>query len=56
MTAHDHTPAAEAGLASRPLADVARDTLAWSRATPDVVRTGLTREAEAEVLAAWQAR
>ncbi len=53
MTAHDPTLAAAAGLASRPLADVARDTLAWLRATPDAVRTGLSREAEAEVLAAW---
>jgi nucleoside-diphosphate-sugar epimerase len=56
MTAHDHVPAAAAGLVSRPLADVARDTLAWSHATPDAVRTGLSREAEAEVLAAWRAR
>ena len=56
MTAHDHSPAAEAGLVSRPLVDVARDTLAWSRAAPDSVRTGLTREAEAEVLALWQAQ
>lgn len=56
MTAHDHRPAAAAGLASRPVADVARDTLAWSKATPDVVRTGISREAEAEVLAVWTRR
>ena len=56
MTAHDHSPAAVAGLVSRPLVVVARDTLAWLRAAPDPVRTGLTREAEAEVLALWQAQ
>lgn len=39
-----------AGLAPRPFADTARDTLAWLRATPDAIRTGLTRDEEAEVL------
>ena len=41
--------------AVRPFADTARDTLAWLRDNPDAVRTGLTREREAEVLAAWDA-
>ena len=40
----------------RPVADTARDTLAWLRETPDATRTGLSREREAEVLAAWHAR
>ncbi|GAB2632409.1 SDR family oxidoreductase [Nocardioides ginkgobilobae] len=51
MLAHDWTPSQAAGLTVRPLAETARDTLAWLRATPDAVVTGLTREEEAEVLA-----
>ena len=51
MLAHDWTPSEAAGLTARPLAETARDTLAWLRATPDAVVTGLTREEEAEVLA-----
>ena len=56
MMTHDHEAPRRAGLAVRPVADTARDTLAWLRATPDAVRTGLSREREAEVLAAWAAR
>ncbi len=52
---HDVTPSLEAGLRIRPLAETARDTLAWLRATPDAEVTGLTRSEEAEVLAAWRA-
>lgn len=51
MLAHDWTPSETAGLAVRRIAETARDTLAWLRATPDAVVTGLTREEEAEVLA-----
>ncbi|MEU2200565.1 epimerase [Isoptericola sp. NPDC019482] len=51
MPAHDSGPAARAGLASRPVEDVARDTLAWLRATPDAHVTGLTAAEEAAVLA-----
>ena len=51
MMTHDHEPSRQAGLAVRPVADTARDTLAWLRATPDAARTGLSREREAEVLA-----
>jgi nucleoside-diphosphate-sugar epimerase len=51
MLAHDWTPSEAAGLAVRRIAETARDTLAWLRATPDAVVTGLTREEEAEVLA-----
>jgi 2'-hydroxyisoflavone reductase len=56
MMTHDHDASHRAGLVVRPVADTARDTLEWLRATPDAVRTGLSREREAEVLAAWEAR
>lgn len=56
MLSHDVIPSLEAGLTIRPVADTARDTLAWLRAHPDANRTGISREAEAEVLAAWHAR
>ena len=51
MMTHRAGPAAEAGLVARPIAETARDTLAWLRATPDAVRTGLTADEEAGVLA-----
>ena len=45
------------GLTFRPLADTARDTLAWFKSLPQDrrshLRAGLTSEHEAEVLAAW---
>lgn len=53
---HDVEPAYAAGLTTRPLADTARDTLAWQRADPTAARTGLSRADEAAVLAAWHAR
>ena len=53
MLAHDATPSYDAGLVTRPIADTARDTLAWLRDTPDAAVTGLGREEEAAVLAAW---
>jgi 2'-hydroxyisoflavone reductase len=45
------------GLVLRPAADTVRDTLAWDaeRGTPDLVG-GLTREREAQVLAAWRSK
>ncbi|MDN4173332.1 epimerase [Nocardioides sp. SOB77] len=51
MLAHDPGPSIAAGLDLRPLADTARDTLAWLRATPDAPVTGLTLAEEAEILA-----
>lgn len=49
-----------AGLSFRPLADTARDTLAWWNALPEErraqPRAGLPAEREREVLAAWHAR
>lgn len=49
-----------AGLAFRPLADTARDTLAWWKTLPaerrEEPRAGCPPELEASVLAAWHAR
>jgi 2'-hydroxyisoflavone reductase len=46
------------GLTFRPLADTARDTLAWFKSQPQdrqaKMRAGVTPEREAEVLAAWK--
>ncbi|MGF0117309.1 NAD-dependent epimerase/dehydratase family protein [Promicromonospora sp. Marseille-Q5078] len=50
MPAHDARPALAAGLSPRPVADTARDTLDWLRATPDAAVTGLTADEEAQVL------
>jgi nucleoside-diphosphate-sugar epimerase len=51
------TRALSKGLTFRPLADTARDTLAWFKALPQdrqsKLRAGLMPEREAEVLAAW---
>ena len=51
----DHTAAYTAGLRVRPVADTARDTLAWARAA-DAPVTGLTAEEEAALLRAWHMR
>jgi 2'-hydroxyisoflavone reductase len=48
---HDPGPAAAAGLVTRPLAETARDTLTWFRATPDVRVSGLSRAEEVSLLA-----
>ncbi|MGH3362344.1 MAG: NAD-dependent epimerase/dehydratase family protein, partial [Nocardioides sp.] len=52
LLAHDVGASYRAGLQTRPLAETARDTLAWLREHPDAVVTGLTRDEESEVLAA----
>jgi 2'-hydroxyisoflavone reductase len=53
----DTRSAYAAGLSPRPLADTARDTLAWLETNPESNhRAGLTASDEAEVLAAWHAR
>lgn len=47
------------GLTFRPLADTARDTLAWFKAQPaerQKLKAGISAEREAEVLAAWHKR
>jgi 2'-hydroxyisoflavone reductase len=53
--------AVAAGLTFRPILDTAKDTLAWIETAPDDKRkkwssTGISREKEAKVLAAWKAR
>jgi 2'-hydroxyisoflavone reductase len=54
----DISHAIETGLTFRPLADTVRDTLAWDATRPADLprRAGLTREREAELLAAWKGR
>ena len=53
----DTSPSFAAGLTQRPLADTARDTLAWLDTAPERTRrAGLTPTDEAEVLAAWHGR
>jgi len=54
MCDHDVSAAFEAGLSTRPLADTARDTLAWLRDTPDPPLTGLTIEEERKLLDTWR--
>ena len=54
--AHDVRASYAAGLATRPIGDTARDTLAWLRDHPDAAVTGISRDDEAEVLRAWHAR
>lgn len=56
MMHHYVEPALAAGLSLRPVAETARDTLAWLRAHPDAAVTGIGRERERELLAAWHAR
>jgi 2'-hydroxyisoflavone reductase len=53
--------AVAAGLRFRPMLDTARDTLAWLSTVPEDQRkklagSGISREKEAKVLAAWKAR
>jgi 2'-hydroxyisoflavone reductase len=53
--------AVKAGLTFRPIGDTARDTLAWLETLPEAERTkarstGIARDKEARVLAAWKAR
>lgn len=52
MMSHDARPALAAGLAPRPVAQTARDTLAWWRSEPGATVSGLTADDEAGVLAA----
>lgn len=55
MMGHDWTPSRDAGLAVRPVAGTAADTLAWLRETPGAPTTGLTRAEEQEVLTSLHA-
>jgi 2'-hydroxyisoflavone reductase len=56
LSSHDAGPAIKAGMPVRPLADTARDTLAWVREEPGAAQTGISRAREQELLAAWHAR
>lgn len=56
MLAHDAALPRAAGLTTRPVSESARDTLAWADAEPDAVKTGISRERESELLAAWARR
>ena len=53
--------AVKAGLRFRPILETAKDTLAWLATVPEdkhkqLASTGISREKEAKVLAAWKAR
>lgn len=54
----DTSRALAEGLSLRPLAQTIRETLAWEQTRPQELerRAGITREREAELLAAWHAR
>lgn len=56
LGSHDPAPSLAAGLVLRPVADTARDTLAWVRSADDAPVSGMSRDREAAVLAAWHAR
>lgn len=59
FSAWDCSKAIAAGLTFRPLADTARDTLAWWKAKPEAertLRTGVAPEKERAILEAWHAR
>jgi 2'-hydroxyisoflavone reductase len=52
----DCSRAIAAGLSFRPLAETVGDTYAWDTGRPDVpLRSGMSREREAELLGAWHA-
>lgn len=53
LMAHDVAASYDAGLVTRPLSETARDTILWLQETPDATVTGISREDEAAVLAAW---
>lgn len=56
MLDHLAAPSLEAGLRLRPLADTYADTLAWLESEPTAPVTGINREREADLLAAWRGR
>lgn len=53
MLAHDVRDFLATGPTLRPVAESAADTAAWASGVAGVVRTGLTREEEAELLRDW---
>lgn len=56
MMQHLVQPGLDAGLTLRPIAETSRDTLDWLRAEPDAAVSGIGRDRERELLAAWHAR
>jgi 2'-hydroxyisoflavone reductase len=54
MVGIDVTDSIAAGLANRPIATTAADTLTWMRHTADPPRTGITREIEVKLLTRFQ--
>ncbi|MGH3368191.1 MAG: NAD-dependent epimerase/dehydratase family protein, partial [Nocardioidaceae bacterium] len=56
LMSRDVSAARAAGLATRPIEDTARDTLAWLQRTPHATVTGLTVEEERDLLHRWHAR
>ena len=59
FSAYDGSKAVAAGLTFRPLAETARDTLAWWKSKPpeeQTLRTGLAPEKEATILQDWHSR
>ncbi|WP_183095829.1 NAD-dependent epimerase/dehydratase family protein [Nocardioides stalactiti] len=56
MMEHHVEPALAAGLTLRPVSDTAAATLAWARSTSDAATTGIGRDRERALLAAWHAR
>ena len=55
LASHDVSAAFAAGLTTRPIAETARDTLAWLRSVEEPTRTGLTRAEEHDLLGDWNA-
>ncbi|HEY1335694.1 MAG TPA: NAD-dependent epimerase/dehydratase family protein, partial [Myxococcaceae bacterium] len=52
----DATRAVESGLTYRPVEDTVGDTLAWDRSRGGSLKTGLSPQREAELLASWRSR
>ncbi len=53
FNAFANTAARAAGLELRPMAQTVKDTLAWFEGGRDALKTGLSPEREAELIAAW---
>jgi len=56
LPAHDAGPPLDHGLLVRPVEETAADTLRWLRSTPGAHVTGISRDRERGLLAAWHAR
>ena len=56
MMQHFVEPSLEAGLTLRPIEETSRATAEWLRDNPDAAVSGIGRDRERELLAAWHAR